>query len=291
MVKRALPGWRAGLAAALFCAAPADAVEPSPEGEPLWEVGIGGFALDAPDYPASAERATNGLVLPYAVYRGRVLRLDDDDGARIVPVETPRFRLSLSANAAFGAQSDSRGAREGMPDLDPLVELGPELILLGPRFGPPDRRARLDFALQARAVASVDFDGGSTRARGAVLEPAVQLRWSGVAGRDSDLRASLGAVFATEALHDFFYGVDPAFARPGRPAFDAAAGYLGTDLVVSLSRDLSRRLSAFAGVIVSSHAGAANADSPLFEEELTGSAFAGLVVRLGESRRRVAARD
>lgn len=258
-----------------------------PETDPLWEIGIGAFGLVAPDYPASGESAFNGLALPYGIYRGEVLRVDDEDGARVVPVETQAYELSLSAGAAFGARSEGRGVREGMPDLDPLIELGPQVIFRGPGFGPETRRGRIDLALQARVVASLDVDTGSVAYRGLVVEPELAARWPDALGAGTELRASVGPVFATEALQAYFYDVRPRFVRAGRPAYEAQGGYLGTDLVVSLSYDLTQRFTAFGGVSAASHAGAANRASPLFEEDLTGAAFFGVAVILSESARRV----
>ena len=285
-----MAGLGAAAVAALTTAALTTAAGADERTEPLWEIGVGAFGLSAPDYPASAERSVNGLALPYGIYRGEILRIDDEDGARVVPVETPRVQVSVSAGAAFGARSEGRGVREGMPDLDPLLELGPELVFRGPGFGPTSRRGRLDLALQARVVGSLDIDNAAIDYRGLVFEPALEARWPDVLGRDSALRASLGPIFATAALHEFFYSVEAPFARPGRAEYDARGGYLGTDLVVSLSRDLTDRFTAFGGGVVSNHTGAANADSPLYERETTGSAFFGVAVILGQSARHIPVR-
>lgn len=278
------------LAAAGWLAQGAPARTEAPGTDPLWEIGIGAFGLVAPDYPASGETSFNGLALPYGIYRGDVLRVDDEDGARVVPLETQRYEISVSAGAAFGARSEGRGVREGMPDLDPLIELGPQVVFRGPGFGPAARRGRIDVALQARVVASLDFDNGSLAYRGVVLEPEIAARWPDALGAGTDIRASVGPVFATEALQAYFYEVEPRFARADRPAHQARGGYLGTDLVVSLSYDLTPRFTAFGGLSAASHTGAANADSPLFERDLTGAAFFGVAVILSESQRRVARR-
>ncbi|QIE43246.1 MipA/OmpV family protein (plasmid) [Rhodobacteraceae bacterium SC52] len=275
------------LAAKVWTAQGALAQTEPADTDPLWELGIGAFGLIAPDYPASGESSFNGLALPYGIYRGEVIRVDDEDGARVVPFDTPAYEISLSAGAAFGAQSEGRGVREGMPDLDPLLELGPQVIFRGPDFGPASRRGRIDFALQARVVASLDFNTGSAKYRGMVFEPEVEARWPDAFGAGTEIRASVGPVFATEALQAYFYEVEPKFARAGRPTYQSQGGYLGTDVVVSLSYDLTPRFTAFGGMSASSHAGAANRSSPLFEQELNGAAFFGIAVILAESQRRV----
>jgi outer membrane scaffolding protein for murein synthesis (MipA/OmpV family) len=174
-----------------------------------------------------------------------------------------------------------------MPDLDPLVELGPQVIFRGPGFGPAARRGRIDVALQARAVASLDVDTGSVEYRGLVFEPELGARWPDALGAGTEVRASIGPVFATEALQAYFYDVAPRFARAGRPAYEAQGGYLGTDVMLSLSYDLTPRVTAFGGLSAASHTGAANSASPLFERELTGAAFFGVAETVTESARRV----
>ena len=261
----------------------------SPETEvPLWELGVGAFGVYGPDYPASGEYSLNGLPFPYFIYRGDLLRLGEDAPARLVPVDTPRFELGVSLDAAFGADSDDNDLREGLPDLDPLAEVGPELIIRGPRFQFGDRGVgAVDLALQGRAVFSVDFSGLDVEYRGAVFEPFLRYRHPGLLGSGSLIFASLGPIFATERLHDYFYEVDPQFARADRPAFDADGGYLGTTATAGIGYELTERLRVFAGTELGFHSGAANEDSPLFEEEVTASVFLGFAYRLFESERQV----
>ena len=265
-----------------------DGTAPREADAPLWELGVGAFGLYAPDYPASGEYSLNGLPFPYLIYRGDLLRLGEDAPARLVPVDTPRFEVGLSVDAAFGADSDDNELREDLPDLDPLAEIGPELIIRGPRFPFGDRGVgALDLALQGRAVFSVDLDDLNVEYRGAVFEPLVRYRHPGLLGSGSLVFASLGPIFATERLHDYFYEVDPQFARAGRPAFDADGGYLGTTVTAGLDYELTERLRVFTGTEVGFYSGAANEDSPLFEEEVTASVFLGFAYRLFESERRV----
>ena len=43
--------------------------------KPLWEIGVVGGGGWLPDYPAADQNHLQGLVLPYAIYRGDFLRL------------------------------------------------------------------------------------------------------------------------------------------------------------------------------------------------------------------------
>lgn len=259
---------------------------PADETESLWEVGLGGFVAVTPNYPASAEYDVNGLPIPLVIYRGDLFRLSQEEGARLVPLDTERVEIGVSADAAFGADSDDNALREGLPDLAPLVEVGPEIVLKGRAFGVPAAFGTLEAALQGRAVFSVDFDDGVDY-RGLVLEPLVRTGFPGLLGRGTVMTLSAGPIFATSRLHEFFYEVPVRFARPGRPAFDAEGGYLGTEVNLGLAVELTDRLDLFLGGEVGLYAGAANADSPLFEEEVGASVFLGLAYSLFQSERRV----
>jgi outer membrane scaffolding protein for murein synthesis (MipA/OmpV family) len=50
-----------------------------------------------------------------------------------------------------------------------------------------------------------------------------------------------GLLFANERQHDYYYQVDPAFATPARPAYDADGGFSGSRFGFALTgrkRDL-----------------------------------------------------
>ncbi|MEO1423655.1 MAG: MipA/OmpV family protein [Pseudomonadota bacterium] len=278
----------AGLTAFAVAATAAQAQEGDTVEEPLWEVGVGAFAVNAPDYPASGNRSTNGLPVPIVIYRGDILRVGEDDAVRVVPVEDDLFELSLSAGASFPASSDGNPVREGMPDLDFLFELGPELIVHGPTVMTESRgNGKLELALQVRAVLSADFEDGDFQQRGYVFEPELRYRHRGLLGEGTAFSASIGPIFATEELHDYFYEVEPRFATADRPAFDAEGGYLGTRAGAGLSFDLTDRFTLFGGVGIGVYTGAVNRDSTLFEEDVTASVFAGFTYTFYKSARTV----
>lgn len=273
-----------GLGLAL-CALPgpliAQTLDATPQaGEPLWEIGAGAVGAYGPDYPASDEYSANGLPFPFVLYRGDVLRIDDES-ARIVGVETPAYSIGISAGGAFPAKSENNRARAGMPDLGYLAELGPELVLTGPDFA--DGRGTTALAFQARAVVSAGSDGIGYE--GAVFETTARTALTEVFG--GKLSASLGVIFASEGVHDYFYEVDPAYATPSRAAYDAQEGYLGTQVSVGYSHDIGDRTLIYGGVSLGLHQGAANARSPLFRTETNASVSFGLIHSFFVSKARV----
>jgi outer membrane protein len=252
------------------------------ESQPLWEFGVGGGAIEVANYPASSERNLIALAAPYVVYRGDVFRVGGENGLRAVVVETSDFELDLSFGGAFSADSEDNSSRSGMPELDFLFEVGPQLIYRVKDFKfQQGGDARLKASLQARAVFSTDFNRVDDR--GFVLEPTLSYQQRGVLFKETGLRAAFSLNFATEKLQDYFYQVDPEFSKEKRVQYDAKGGYLGADLSLGFSFPIRKNIRGFLTGSAQFHQGAANKDSPLYEKDVTYSIGAGFVWRLYES--------
>lgn len=252
------------------------------EKQPLWEVGIGGGAIEVPDYPASGERNTVALALPYAIYRGDIIRIGGQGGARAVVVENQKLELDISFGGAFAADSDDNTVREGMPELDYLFEVGPQLIYKIKDYSfNGGGNARLAAQLQTRAVFSTDF--GHIDARGYVFEPTLRYQQRGVFTPDTGFSLSARMTWATEKLHDYFYQVAPEYETGFRPAYNADGGYLGAEVSAGLAFPVMKNLRGFFGASLQFHHGASNEESPLFEKDITYSMGVGFVWRAYKS--------
>jgi outer membrane scaffolding protein for murein synthesis (MipA/OmpV family) len=254
-----------------------------PDSEPLWEIGVVGGGGYLPDYPAADENHVNGLALPFAIYRGEVFRLGDRGAARGIVVDDGGFELDLGLDAAFPVDSDNSDAREGMNDLDFLLEVGPRLTY---RFLPPEDRDELDLALAVRAVLSTDFS--NLRYQGLTVAPSLTYRRNDFLLDDMRAVVSVGPLFGFDGLNDYFYRVAPSEARAGRPAYEADDGYMGTELSAGLSWGIRENLRLFGGVQLGYWGGSANDDSPLHRQDLTIGVGGGLRWSILTSERRVA---
>ena len=221
---------------------------------PLWELGGFGLITSQQAYPGSDQQVSRGLALPFLVYRGEFLRADRDT-AGVRALKTPLYELDVSVAGAFGAGSDQLDARRGMPKLGTLVEFGPRLrlnlsdVTSNPRWG-------LDLPL--RGV----FDlSDSLRHSGLKAEPTLTLRGS----TDGNWRYSLGAgvLLADKKLSDTLYGVDPFYATPNRPAYQAGSGLMAWRLSGSVTKQITQDWRLFAFTRFDSVAGAKNENSPL----------------------------
>ena len=90
---------------------------------PLWEAGAGIAVLDFPDYRGADERHTLILPIPYLVYRGEFLKADRES-IRGQFYKDDRLDLHLSVNGSIPVKSGENSARQGMPSLDPTLEIG-----------------------------------------------------------------------------------------------------------------------------------------------------------------------
>jgi MipA family protein len=234
---------------------------------PLWEIGGFGLGVSQQAYPGSDQQVKRALVLPFLVYRGRLLRADND-GAGLRALKTPDYELDIGVAAAFGSSSQDIVARRGMPGLGTLVEFGPRLKL---ELGGNAAQGRWRADLPLRGV--FDLSDGAAQ-RGLAFEPELKFQRRSAAGWRYSL--GLGALIADQRLADTFYGVTPAQATATRSAYNARAGLVAWRGAATLSTHLGTDVQLFGFVRADSVAGAANRHSPLVRRTTGASAGLGL---------------
>lgn len=239
--------------------------------KPLWELGAGLALLQLPDYRGSDRNRIYLLPYPYFIYRGDIVQVDRERiSGRIFKTDTVLLDFSLYGQVPV--KSSDNDARRGMPDLDPTFEVGPSLnvTLLHSR----EHRSRLNLSLPVRAAFSTDFR--SLRHEGWVFSPQLSFdKGDVIPGSGWNLGLSAGPIFADRGYNGYYYSVDPAYASPGRPAYDAGAGYGGSAVTLGLNKAFGRLLvNTF--VRVSFLQGAVVEDSPLIKSRY--SVLSGIAV-------------
>jgi len=282
---RSVPSFVATLTAFLLITAHDLAAQPpEPETLPLWEFRLAAFGRYTPAYPGAADHNLTLLPLPYPVYRGSRLRFGEDleeiGEGRVLAGS--RVKLDINFDVNFGADSEDISVRRNMPDLDLLVEIGPEL-----EFNLNNRSAvegALLFALQLRAA--VSFDGSDATGRGFLFNPELEYRIDQAFGTRNDWSVRWTPIWGSEDYADYFYEVAPEFATTSRSSFNAASGYLGTEFRVGVVRQISERLKfdGFAKLWIND--GAENRQSPLFQDNHGLGVQAAFIWTLGTSDRR-----
>lgn len=266
-------------------APPAEAPPPrAPTQRPLFELGLAGGGGYTADYPAAAQSHWRGLVTPWLIYRGDILRADEQ-GARARTWLGDRIELAVSGSGSFPASSSDNDARRGMPDLDWIGEIGPTIIWTVWRDLDPASPRRIVLDTPIRAAFSTNLS--SIAFRGFTFEPDIAWQQRNLLVDGSRLRVSIGAIFGTTHYLDYFYTVPAQFATPERPAYSARGGYLGSRLSLSFRVPVWQSLSLVLGGRIANFSGAANADSPLYLRQWNYAVAAGFSWTIFQSGRQV----
>lgn len=185
---------------------------------PLWEAGVFGAGYTQPAYPGAEERSNLLLGLPFAIYRGKYLRVDRGTvGVRAI--KTPRTEVDIGFAASLGSRADNIEARHGMDDLGTLLEFGPRLKVNLGEVVEGESDSHIQFA--ARVVMDAN---DHLNYRGIAFEP----QWVKDMRLENGWNTSLnlGAVFGDQKLVDTFYRVAPSEATSTRPSYDARSGLI-----------------------------------------------------------------
>lgn len=279
-MNQAVAGLLAGVVLMSIAATAARAAE-----RPLWELAAGGGVVSLPHYRGAAENRVLPVPLLYPVYRGDVLKVDEE-GVHGLLLDSERVKLDFSMDGTVPTAGEDIEVREGMPSLDATFQLGPSLTV--DVWNDSESRDGLILTLPLRGVITVDT---SPEYIGLAASPKMTY-FRDVQVMDRYWRISLtgGAEFGSSKLHDYFYTVDPEFETANRPSFRADSGYAGTRFTLGVQ---SRRGNSWIGAFVryDNVSGAAFEDSPLVRQ--TGNVSAGIVFAwfIARSKRMVTVPD
>ncbi len=257
------------------------AVATSAEEElPLWELGVGVAALTQAHYFGADDSRAYVLPIPYFKYRGEVFRADRG-GIRARLFESERVSLGISGGGSFPVDSEDDDARRGMPDLDVLAEIGPNLRV----DLVENNDLHLQFQLPVRGTFSFGDDAGDYQ--GWTSNPRLVAKTN---SGEWNLVSSFGPVFSDQKYHAYIYDVDPEFVTPDRGAYTASSGYTALRLGLNVNR-YYRNMFINGFVRYFNLQGAKNDASPLFRREHNFSAGITVSWVLKQSRRTVRVSD
>ncbi|UCH75384.1 MAG: MipA/OmpV family protein [Rhodospirillales bacterium] len=266
--------------AAVLWVTPSISADQATEFKPKWEIGIAGAGAWTPHYPAADEGGQRYGAIPYMIYRSRRLKIGEGGLLSGDIFESDRIDITASIRGSLPARSKDNKARAGMPDLDALAEFGPQVVIFLVKRPDVDS---ISLKLPIRFVASSDFT--NLKYRGVVFQPRLAYEHETLFGSGAlSGTVSLGPVFATERLMDYFYEVPPQYATPERPAFNADGGYLGSALALGLTYEISDQFSISVGTQLEYYGGATNKNSPLHRSDTGVRAGAALVWKVWTSK-------
>jgi len=265
----------------------AQETSPSLEMKPLWEAGVFGAVGRLPHYRGSDEYNVYVLPLPFLIYRGEVLNADRD-GVRGIFYKSERIEtdISMSGNPPVD-RNDS--ARQGMPELNPLVEVGPAVKYYLYR-GEPAPSLYLQAAI--REVTAVDVSNWGVSYEG--LRGGPSLNFTGyepVPNGPWSFGLSAGVDFTSSRYNRYFYDVTEEQVQPGRGVYHSDGGYAGFSLSAYALRTFTPRFSWGLYARWDNIDGAVYEDSPLVKDRNNYVLGTALIWTIQQSKQYVHARE
>jgi len=201
--------------------------------ENRWELGIGTTAFNLPLYPGSAD--DKSFIIPFPFFRIQTEYFEVNEGVRSFFFETPDIRLNISADLGVPVSSDDSATREGMPDLNTVIQIGPslEFIFSGGRRQPHEFR----FELPLRSAIATDIK--SSENIGWVLEPRITYETLRPFKIGFAYQLTAGLQYSSKEYHAYYYDVAESLSTSQRSAYTSDKGYSGffTDLVINWRED------------------------------------------------------
>ena len=190
-------------------------------GESFWEIGAGATGITLPMYPGSKQ--DDSYLIPFPFFHIQTDYFEVNEGVRGFFYESPNLRLNISGDLGVPVNSEDSDARQGMPDLDTVIQLGPsmEIIFAGGRRQPSELRLELP----VRAAIATDLKHAENV--GWIVEPRLTYETLRPFKTGFAYQVSTGLRYASEDYHAYYYDVAPAFATVDRPAYASDGGYSG----------------------------------------------------------------
>jgi outer membrane scaffolding protein for murein synthesis (MipA/OmpV family) len=180
-------------------------------------------------YRGSNERRFYLLPIPYFVYRGETLQVNRERLRGLI-FKRDTVEMDVSVNGSVPAKGSI--ARQGMPDLDPTLEIGPSLNvhLLYSR----NRKNTFDLRLPLRGIIASDFK--NAQSAGWLFQPQLNLDFRDIGHSGWNIGLVGGPIFSDRRYHQYFYNVAPQYATATRPAYTASGGYSGMQFIFAFNK-------------------------------------------------------
>lgn len=221
-----------------------------------WEFGVGLAGITIPHYLGSDEELQLALPLPYGTYEDKKTQIDRD-GLNYNLFGVKDLDLSFSVSLGLPVDSEDNKARNGMPDLDTLVEVGPALKYWLFR----DQTHELSIVLPVRSAFA--FDDFAISQEG--ITGSIDLNYTHQI-KDWEFNGTYSVNFGDKKYHSQFYDVANQFVTADRDYFQAQKGVSSH----SVSFYINRRWNKFYfGLYARSEnlESAVNRNSPLVRKE------------------------
>lgn len=229
--------------------------------KPQWEVGAGLAAINFPIYRGANEHRSYLLPIPYVIYRGETLQIDRERVRGLI-FRKDKLEMDVSLNGSVPAKSKDSIERQGMPDLNPTLEIGPSLNYHF--YYSEDKKTNFDMRMPLRSVTATDFKHFQNE--GWLFQPQLDMDVRDIDHSGWNIGLVGGLIFSDQRYNQYFYNVAPQYATAARPAYTTGGGYAGTQLIFAFNKRQDKRwMGGF--MKLDNLNGAVFADSPLVKSK------------------------
>ncbi len=205
------------------------------EGQHRLEMGAGFGGQSLNHYRGSKEIETVVLPFPVAIYKGDFLKLDEEDGLRGEFIANHKYEFNLSGDLELRSSTEDNELRQGMPELDTAMQLGPEFNLnLSGRDFKEGWALRIPIRLAFTVSSSPKHIGYTFNPKLTFKKPDLFYGWR--------FKSDIALLYATEKFHDYYYQIDTEYIRANRPEYDAKSGFSGAYLKAGILKRSSNWL-------------------------------------------------
>jgi len=226
---------------------------------PVFELGIGLGAIHQNYYPGTEDTRSFAFPAIIPIYRGEHLK-SDEEGVRAELAKDSRFRLDLSVEFNLSVDSNEITLRQGMPDIDNILQIGPSLQYTMAKTDDTEWLIRLP----VRAGFAI---GDNSTSAGVTFGPDITyLKEVRFLNNPWRLGLSLGPQFGTAEYHDIYYSVDEQFVTPSRSEYQADGGLSSYRFLLTFTSKSPRRITSWF-LRAENLSGSVIEDSPLVETD------------------------
>ena len=166
-------------------------------GEHHWALGIGIGTYSVPDYPGSSHIKQFTAPIPYVHYQGPHIKLADGKISSLI-FKSNKLLIDMSIDGTPPVKSKNNSARNGMPDLDPVLELGPEFSY----YFWKNNKSKLYLSLPIHYGFALNKNGIQTISWSS--NPRLKFNFKRGFWK---LKLGVGPVYASRQHHDFYYSI------------------------------------------------------------------------------------
>ncbi|VAW50776.1 putative outer membrane protein [hydrothermal vent metagenome] len=192
------------------------------KGETEWTLGAGLGVFNYKLYPGA--KKSDQLVLPVPYFTYRSPKFEIDRGIKSFIYNSEEMVVDISADFGLPVDSDDTEARQGMPDLDFVLQLGPSL-----EFLLNDKKTNyfdVRFEVPARVAFVASFNDSENI--GYLIEPRLSFNHHRSSRNGLSHKATIGLKFATQKFNAYYYDVAEKFATATRAEYKSNGGFAGS---------------------------------------------------------------